>query len=125
MTSSTGRVMVTRGAGSITLTLKHWDLRPTATLTLDEARELVRLISEAVLHAGIEVEETRLSALTVDLVQPNFMALSGSGGPPSRVMGDLFPSTTHGSAALDADAEKLIAMGQDAGPVIEDFSDLI
>lgn len=47
MTQSTGRVMVTSGLSTITLTLRHWDLSPQATLHLDEARELVRQMQKA------------------------------------------------------------------------------
>lgn len=48
MTQSTGRVMVISGLSTITLTLRHWDLSPQATLHLDEARELVRQMIKAI-----------------------------------------------------------------------------
>jgi hypothetical protein len=104
LTPSTGRVLIARGVGSITLTLRHWELKSTATLTLDEARELVRQLSEAILRKGVEAEESRLEESFQDLV---------------------FTRPTHGSPALDTDAAKLIALGQDPGPVLEDFSDLL
>lgn len=55
MTQSTGRVMVTSGLSTITLTLRQWDLSPQATLHLDEARELVRQMQKA-LDAPVIVE---------------------------------------------------------------------
>jgi hypothetical protein len=48
VTPSTGRVLIARGVGSVTLTLRHWELQQTATLTLDEARELVSQLQAAV-----------------------------------------------------------------------------
>ena len=136
MSPSTGRVLIARGVGSITLTLKHWELKSQATLTLDEARELARMLSEAVLRKGIEDEETRLAKaareLPVGWPQREVTVVKGTDGKYFRKDvpvvydsdGNAHPGyRTHGSAALDADAEKLIALGQDPGPTADEFDD--
>ena len=122
---SVARVFIAKGVDTLTLSLKQWELKQTATLTLDEARELVRMLSEAVLRKGIEAEEARLlkasRELPVGWLARTVTVEKDADGKYFRK--DVY--RTHGSAALDADAEKLIALGQDPGPVVEDFSDLL
>lgn len=63
-----GRITVVRGNGAVTLSLSQWALRPAATLTDREARELIAKIEDALARSGTKVAEPDGTAGLEDLL---------------------------------------------------------